>query len=116
MEYNTSVYYQKLCDWIPLEKLDFKHLSSNPNAISILEKNIDKIHWDRLSYNPNAISILEKNIDKVNWYNLSKNPNIFEIDYTKIKERTYTYLEEYSKKIFHPKNINTILNKYNYFL
>jgi len=30
--------------------------------------------------NPNAIHILEKNIDKINWECLSENPNIFELD------------------------------------
>jgi len=40
-------------------------LSANPNAIHILEKNMDKINWQQLSANPNAIHILEKNMDKV---------------------------------------------------
>ena len=30
-----------------------------------IEKNIDKINWYELSTNPNAICILEKNIDKI---------------------------------------------------
>jgi hypothetical protein len=45
--------------------LDWKMLSRNPNAISILEKNLDKVNWEILSSNPNAIHILEKNLDKV---------------------------------------------------
>ena len=48
-----------------IDKIDWPALSVNPNAISILEKNIDKIHWYNLSVNPNAIRILEKNIDKI---------------------------------------------------
>ena len=45
------------------------------NAISILEKNLDKIDWPNLSSNMNAISILEKNLDKIDWSNLSSNTN-----------------------------------------
>jgi hypothetical protein len=33
----------KLSSWVPLEKLDWDRLSSNENAIHILEKNIDKL-------------------------------------------------------------------------
>ena len=28
-----------------VNKIDCKYLSENPNAINILEKNIDKINW-----------------------------------------------------------------------
>ena len=55
-------------------------LSSNPNAIHILEQNQDKIDWFWLSGNRNAIYLLEKNINKINWFNLSENPSIFEED------------------------------------
>ena len=47
-------------------------IRKNPNAISLLEKNLDKVDWVRLSANPNAIHILEKNLDKVDWTALSK--------------------------------------------
>ena len=50
----------KLRDWIQLEKLDWEMLSSNPNAIHLLEQNPDKIDWNKLSWNPNAIHLLEK--------------------------------------------------------
>jgi hypothetical protein len=49
----------KLLDWVPLEKLD----------------------WDGLSSNPDAIHLLDKNPDKIDWYWLSMNPGIFEEDY-----------------------------------
>jgi hypothetical protein len=58
-----------------LDKINWEMLSMNPNAIPILEKNLDKINWNYLSMNPNAIHILEKNLDKINWWNLSINPN-----------------------------------------
>ena len=42
-------------------------MPDNTNAISILEKNVDKIYWYCLSRNINAISIIENNLDKVDW-------------------------------------------------
>jgi hypothetical protein len=53
-------------------------LSSNKNAIKILENNLDKVDWCNLSSNKNAIKLIENNLDKVNWCNLSGNPSIFE--------------------------------------
>ena len=50
----------------------------NPNAISLLEQNLDKINWFYLSNNPNAISLLQQNQDNIDWEELSMNPNIFE--------------------------------------
>jgi hypothetical protein len=38
-----------------------KFLSSNPNAIHLLEQNPDKIDWNLLLGNPNAICLLEQN-------------------------------------------------------
>lgn len=55
----------KLRDWINPEKLNWKHLSGNPNAIPMLEQNPEKISWDWLSRNPNAIHILEQNPEKL---------------------------------------------------
>ena len=54
---------------------DWSCLSSNPSAIFILEKNLDKVDWMWLSKNLNAIHILENNIDKIKWKELSSNPN-----------------------------------------
>ena len=69
--------YTDFKDFVDIKKIKWDYLSSNPNAIRILEKNLDKVNWHWLSQNPNAIHILEKNIDKVGWYSLSGNPNIF---------------------------------------
>jgi len=41
-----------LVDWINLEKLSWKYLSENPNAIDLFKNNQDKINWDKLSSNP----------------------------------------------------------------
>ena len=42
-------------------KIDWRELSLNPNAIHLLEQNLNKINWGHLSKNPNAINLLEKN-------------------------------------------------------
>ena len=75
-------YEYVLLDWIDIDKLDWRELSKNPNAIHLLEKNQDKIDWINLSLNPNAIHLLEKNMDKINWNNLllrNSNPNVFHL-------------------------------------
>jgi hypothetical protein len=66
-----------LLSWIPAKKLKINHLcmNINPNAIPILEENLDKLNWALLSKNPAAIPLLEKNKDKIDWYWLSGNPN-----------------------------------------
>ena len=43
----------------------------------MLPENRNKIDWKSLSGNPNAINILEANQDKIDWDILSMNPSIF---------------------------------------
>jgi hypothetical protein len=74
-----------------LDKINWRLLSSNQNAMSILENNLEKVYWDELSENPNAIHILEKNVDKIIPENLSKNPNALDMLEKKIVP---TYLRE----------------------
>jgi hypothetical protein len=50
----------KLLDWVDIKNIFWNFISLNPNAIYLLENNIDKINWNNLSLNPNAIHILEK--------------------------------------------------------
>ena len=52
-----------------------KGLSSNQNAIKILENNPDIIDYSRLSANPNAIKLLNKKPDYIDNANLFLNPN-----------------------------------------
>ena len=65
----------KLKDWIPLEKLDWNYLSSNPNAIDLLKENPTKIFWTFLSANPApyAIELLKENQKRIDWFYLSGN-------------------------------------------
>ena len=100
----------KLRDWIDTNKIRWSLLSLNPNAIHLLEKNVDKIDWNRLSSNPNAIHLLEKNVDKINWCMLSENPSIFELDYEGLENRCNIYKEELMEKALHPSTIKRCLN------
>lgn len=65
------------------------YLSRNPNAVNLLENNVDKIMWEQLLKNPNpsALSLIEKHpeyvdIEKLDrlhlWEDLSANPAIFQ--------------------------------------
>jgi hypothetical protein len=56
----------KLIDWVDINKIDWKHLSKNPNAIELLKENKNKINWYCLSLNPNAIELLKENKNKIN--------------------------------------------------
>jgi hypothetical protein len=79
-------------------------LSLNPNAIQLLEENIEKVNWDKLSENLNAIHLLEKNQDKINWKLFSRSPSIFQkiINYKFIKERMDVIREQLMMKCMHP--------------
>ena len=100
----------KLLDWIDIQKLDWRNLSANPNAIGLLEQNIDKIDWANLSLNPNAINLLEQNIDEIDWDNLSQDINAISL----IEQNLYKInwiLQAFNpnaEHIFEEKNINRI--------
>jgi len=55
----------------------WSQLSKNPDpqAVHLLESNIDKIHWPNLSGNKNAIGILLKYPHKIDWRIFSSNTN-----------------------------------------
>ena len=85
-----------LINWIPIKNLNWKYLSSNPNAIELLEEKIKiekrltkseynklnnkkKIDWIALSSNPNAIELLQENPKNIDWEALSSNPSAIEL-------------------------------------
>ena len=98
-----------------MDKIDWYNLTQNPNAIDILEKNVDKIDWKLLSKNPNAIQLLETNIDKVYWNWFSQNPNaihlLFKYDYELIKQNNHI-LEELVSYIMNPNRISRLSSQY----
>ena len=66
-----------------LDKINWKYLAQNPSAIELLEENLDKIEFNSfIAENPNAVHIIEKNLDKLDklgWHSLSSNPNAIHI-------------------------------------
>ena len=88
------------------EKIVWRELCNNQNAIHLLEKNPDKIDWHLLSRNPNAFHMLEQNPNKINWYCISSNPAIFEYDYEAMRLRMKPVAEELIANRFHPRNFD----------
>jgi hydroxymethylpyrimidine pyrophosphatase-like HAD family hydrolase len=103
--------------WIDINKLDMKGISTNeksfhffethpdkigylshrPEFIHIIEKNLHIIDWQSLSSNTNAIHILSQNIDKINWWRLSFNTaaiTIWEQNLDKVIWENITLLED----------------------
>ena len=95
----------KLLDWIDETQIKWDLLSTNPNAIHLLEQNPHKIDWHYLCANPNAIHLLEQNPDKIIWELLSKNPGIFEYDYETMREKYKELKEELIQHTWHPSRI-----------
>ena len=100
-----------------MDNIDWEFLSKNPNAIPLLEKNIDNIDWYELSSNPNAINILEKNIDNIKWIFLSENINAIHLfttlDYIIMKESMKDFYKELCSYVFHPDRLSQLAKKYN---
>jgi hypothetical protein len=103
-----------------LNKVNWYNLSGNPNAIPILENNLNKFGGNilldnpEILVNPKAIHIVMKNLDKFPvvydrfWDVLLTSPNIFIDDY-EIACRNYfkQYVaEEIMKNVFHPRNLH----------
>lgn len=63
--------------------IDWNILSSNPDAMYLLEMHKDNINWSRLCKNPGAIELLKNNKDQIIWKELSHNTNAFDL----LKER-----------------------------
>jgi prefoldin subunit 5 len=93
-----------------LEKIDWSELSRN-HAIHLLEKNPERIQWRELSRNPNAINLLKKNEEKINWEWLSRNPSIFKksINYKYLYQRMNVIREELMMRCMHPKRLERFL-------
>ena len=68
------------------EELELYDVCDNKNTVRIMEANIEKLtesEWKSLSSNPKAINLLKKNMDKINWESMSRNPAGYEL----IKEK-----------------------------
>ena len=93
-------------------------LSYNPNAIDLLERNIERIHWPWCSENPNALSFLEKHTDKIDLYYLSNNKNpkamnyFMAMDLEKMRTNCKNFAKELAEYVFHPKRLNRLCAMY----
>ena len=74
---------------------NWNNLSANPNAIHILEQNVDKIDWDMLTLNPNAIHLF------------------FKFNYSKMTTNNNLFHKELVEYVFHPKRLFRFCNMYN---
>ena len=79
-----------------------------------MEQNPDKIDWKWLSGNSNAIHLMEQNQDKIDWTEILNNPSIFEIDYQVLQKIIEPFKEELIQKCFHPCRLVRYLKTYNY--
>ena len=71
-------------------------LSQNPNAIHILENNLDKVKWDWLSQNPNAIHL------------------IYKLDTIHMRNKCKSFTEELAKYVFHPVRLSKMAQLYGF--
>ena len=67
-----------------------------------MEKNIDKISWDDLSTNANAIHLLEQYQENIDFESICYNANIYTYDYEYYKKQMNVHREELMKKVYHP--------------
>jgi hypothetical protein len=70
-----------------------------------------------LSENPNAVPILEKNLEKINWHNLALNLNaeslFFNLDYEKMRTIFQPIAKEIIEHVFHPKRLCRFAKMFN---
>ena len=71
----TQAQLKMYLHYFPNAPVSWPMLSLNPEAMYLLENNIDKIDWYYLSRNPAAIPLLETHRHNIDWNGLSKNPN-----------------------------------------
>lgn len=64
--------------FIPDPRAVWLNLSTHAEVV-YLEQHLDKIDWRLLSMNPNAIPLIEPDLERFDWYFLSKNPSIISL-------------------------------------
>jgi hypothetical protein len=102
-----------------MDKVDWRNLSWNPNAIHILEKNLDKVNWQTLSHNknPNTLSLVEKKYSLLTMYekaNMLRHPHIFTLDVKAMMEQCKPFCEELCKYVFSPRRFMRSIELFNY--
>ena len=78
---------------------------------------IDSAHFRHLCLNPNAIHIIERNMDKIDEWFLSENPNamhlLFPLDKEKIKFENAMFKEELYEYFWNPDRLENICKAFN---
>ncbi len=101
-------------------------LNKNPDAINLLEEYLKTFTFKHLIKNdfyeniqymdPHGFELYnEYNWENKYWEYLSSNPNIFTYDYVEMKKqmKEIGLAEELSEKVFHPKRLMKLCEKYN---
>jgi hypothetical protein len=83
----------RLREWIPVNRLDVNHLSSNPNAVQyLLENHFDRIFWWHFSSNPEAVDFLLQHPERIVWKGFSSNPNPKALEFMKKNKVEIDYM------------------------
>ena len=76
-----------------------------------------KVSWANLSSNPNAIHLLEQNLDKVNWFYLSCNQNaihlLSKLDYVQIRLNNQEFVQDLVSFVCNPNWIQKCATRLN---
>jgi len=117
-KFSNNSWYNKLNLWDKLSQI--------PEAIGVIERNLEHVDWDVLSSNPSAMHLLEQNQDKINYTILSKNPAIFVLDKDAMREQIknfgkrknnnadFGFAEELIATTLHPRHFTRNLLQYGY--
>jgi hypothetical protein len=82
-------------------QINRKILINDSNSIIYMRGNREEIYWLEKSLDPNAMDLLEANLDKINWHSLSRNPGIFTYDYEQMKKKRQPITEALAKRDMH---------------
>lgn len=117
-KFSNNSWYNSLNLWDKLCQI--------PEAIGLIERNLERVDWEVLSLNPSAIHLLEQNQDKINYSILSRNPAIFVLDKDAMRQQIkdfgkrkknnedFGFAEELIASALHPRRFERNLIKYNY--
>jgi hypothetical protein len=104
--YESNLSREEYYDLEGRNRINWKGLSANPNAIDLLKENPEQINFNYLSANPKAIDLLKEQIkyentldveeykaleNKINWEKLSANPNAIDLLKERIEYEKYNH-------------------------
>ena len=98
------------------KKIIFLDLPKNLYAIDLYKIHKNKINWNTIPLNPYVIIQLQEFHERFYWKWLFENSSIFLVDFQKLVFDRQPLIEELFQKIYHPKNVQTLLLKYYYFI